>query len=113
SSKSQVFRSSDGGSSWHPSSVGLPMDHYRTIIVDKDRPNYLYLAGDEGVFYSGNSGASWNALGSKRLQRPIGLFVGADHVYVSGSQGIQRTPKPVLPNLIFRSGFESGAEDGL
>jgi photosystem II stability/assembly factor-like uncharacterized protein len=67
--KLRLFRSRDGGRSWHPSASGLPQ--YPNFVgvlrdalaVDPLEPAGIYFGTTAGeVFYSTDGGDSWQAL---------------------------------------------------
>jgi len=63
-----VFRSSDNGQNWTDISAGLPGAPVNEIVVDPEKPGYLYVATDFGVYYSTNLGESWQPAG---LEMPM------------------------------------------
>ena len=60
-----VMKSTNGGVSWFPITVGLPLDNeFYDIVVDPVNPDVLYLAAQhDGMFISVDAGASWHAWG--------------------------------------------------
>jgi hypothetical protein len=91
-----VYKTTDGSQSWFPSGTGLPADNYKAIVVEKDRPDYVYIAGDRGVYFSNDGGTGWQRLGDNERILSTQLAIGDQHVYASGLQGIQRIRKPGL-----------------
>jgi len=64
-----VFKSTDGGETWSPSSTGLTNLSIITIAIDPKTPSTLYAGtseagGPSGLFKSVNGGESWTRLGS-------------------------------------------------
>jgi len=54
------FKSTDGGATWSPSSVGLPADSVRVVAIDPQPPATLYVGtASSGVFKSVDGGASF------------------------------------------------------
>jgi len=63
-----VFRSDDKGQTWIDISTGLPEAPVNEIVVDPEKPGYLYVATDFGVYYSTNLGGGWQPAG---LEMPM------------------------------------------
>ena len=59
-----VFRSFDGATSWHAANHGLRAAAVRSVAVDPTRPRRLYAVAVNGIFRSGNGGATWTRLRS-------------------------------------------------
>lgn len=59
-----VYKSVDGGRTWHSSSSGLSDLSVNAILVDPMDPRKLYAATYGGVFLSADSGASWTSVSS-------------------------------------------------
>jgi hypothetical protein len=55
-----LWRTSDGGQSWINISAGLPDVPIRDITTHPQRPSWVYLATQVGVFASEDRGASWS-----------------------------------------------------
>ncbi|MCK4872366.1 MAG: hypothetical protein KAS72_06545 [Phycisphaerales bacterium] len=57
----RLFKSVNGGASWHPSSTGFAYPNVLSILVDSHDPRIVY-AGSEcgGVFQSIDAGATWS-----------------------------------------------------
>ena len=53
----QVFRSTDGGTSWSNISQGLPAPGM--LVVDPQTPTTLYVGSYKGVYRSTDGGMSW------------------------------------------------------
>jgi len=62
-----VFRSLDAAASWHAANHGLRAAAVLSIAVDPTRPRRLYAVAVNGIFRSGNGGATWTL-----LLRPLG-----------------------------------------
>jgi photosystem II stability/assembly factor-like uncharacterized protein len=62
-----VFKSSDGGGSWHAVNVGLTGRYIFDLAIDQHQPATLYAATGTGVFKSTNAGRSWRATSSPRV----------------------------------------------
>jgi photosystem II stability/assembly factor-like uncharacterized protein len=62
-----VIKTTDGGSSWKSTGLSWNITQYRTIsklLIDKNSPNILYIAGSSGVYKSTNSGDNWDLVKS-------------------------------------------------
>jgi hypothetical protein len=105
--RNRVFRTVDGAATWSEASVGLPTSEWWAIAVEKQRPDYVYLGGDAGVFFSRNGGSSWQRLGNLLLPSTRAISVNPTGVFAGGVFGIHRIVLPDHPNAIFRSGFEA------
>lgn len=64
-----VYRSTDGGDSWHPASAGLPREHAymgvlrQAMAVDELDPCGVYIGTTAGTLHASNDGAdSWQTL---------------------------------------------------
>jgi photosystem II stability/assembly factor-like uncharacterized protein len=56
-----VFKSTDGGATWHQSNTGLTNPDVRALTIDPQTPDTLYAVIDGGgVFKSTDGGASWS-----------------------------------------------------
>jgi len=56
-----VLKSTDGGATWNPSSVGLINHTVWTLGLDPTRPTRLFAGTEGGVFTSADGGATWSA----------------------------------------------------
>ena len=56
----RVFRSDDGGATWHDRSPGLPGLPINSVVVDPHRANRVWVGADVGVWESRNSGGAWH-----------------------------------------------------
>lgn len=102
----RVFRTVDGAATWFESGAGLPVAQWWAIAVEPQRPDYVYVGGTDGVFFSRDGGASWQRLGTLVRGLTPTLSVNETGVYAGGLFGIHRIARPDLPEAIFRSGFE-------
>ena len=55
-----VFKTSDGGVRWSPSSEGLPSGGVNALAMVSQTPTTLYAGTFSGVFKSTDGGASWS-----------------------------------------------------
>jgi photosystem II stability/assembly factor-like uncharacterized protein len=56
-----IFLSPNGGDDWQDLSTNLPDEPALSILFDPIRRNHLYLGMENGVYFSDNSGASWQS----------------------------------------------------
>ena len=77
-----LFKSSDGGSTWHPLTNGLPKDLSQIYVaIAPSNPQRLYAtlstaAGKLGVYRSDDAGDSWSQITAD--SRPAGRIGGGD-----------------------------------
>ncbi|MBK7377929.1 MAG: T9SS type A sorting domain-containing protein [Ignavibacteriales bacterium] len=57
-----IFRTSNFGNTWIPINGNLPDAPINDVIIDPLDYNSLYIATDDGVFFTTNLGASWGIL---------------------------------------------------
>ncbi|MBP1690365.1 MAG: hypothetical protein H6Q34_938, partial [Deltaproteobacteria bacterium] len=57
-----VFRSRDGGTTWHPARTGLGNGVIYALVTDPVTPGLVYAATNDTVFKSSDGGTSWLAL---------------------------------------------------
>jgi photosystem II stability/assembly factor-like uncharacterized protein len=57
-----VFKSTNGGDSWHPINSGLTNLEVRALVIDPTQPQTLYAGTGGGVFKSTDGGSSWSAV---------------------------------------------------
>ena len=60
-----VFRSNNNGQTWTDISSNLPEAPVNEIVVDPEKPGYLYVATDFGVYYTTNLGENWLPAGTE------------------------------------------------
>ncbi len=91
---SGVYKSTDYGASWAPSSVGISYLALQAMAVDPVTPNTIYAGtyGDgsvpyDGVFKSSDGGATWHQTGELaniwngvRYNRPVVYALGVDRL---------------------------------
>lgn len=78
---SHVFRSDDGGASWHDVDGGrLPDVPHHAIVIPPDDPKTLYVGSDAGIHVSHDLGGSWRSV---KRNLPNTMFV--DLVYHQGA----------------------------
>jgi len=64
-----IYKTTDYGKTWTKIVAGIPdNDFTRVVREDPNRRNFLYAGTETGVYYSSNSGASWQRL---QLNLPI------------------------------------------
>lgn len=58
-----VFRSDDGGMTWHDSDRGhLPDVPHHAVVIPADDPQTIFLGNDAGVFASHDLGKTWRSM---------------------------------------------------
>ncbi len=65
-----VFLTANGGTNWQDVSNNLPDEPALSIMFDPIKGNYIYLGLENGVYFSDNSGASWQSF-MNGLDEPI------------------------------------------
>jgi photosystem II stability/assembly factor-like uncharacterized protein len=66
-----VYRSDDGGTTWHDVSAGLPdLIPVNAIVADPANTDIVYIGTDVGVYRSADAGGAWTSF-SKGLPRAI------------------------------------------
>ena len=126
------FRSTDGGTGWRPSDLGLPRDRYGTVpgavqfVQHPTTPSVIYMAtnGFDGVYKSVDGGHSWDPMGAglpSRAMRGLAVNPAApDQLFALTEKGAARwdaakgtwAPLAGLPPIQPVSvEFEPGAKD--
>ncbi len=57
----KIFHSTNGGTTWNDISGNLPDEPFNAVLLDP-QSGILYTGGDDGVYSSANTGASWARL---------------------------------------------------
>ncbi len=71
-----VLKSMDGGARWKAMNTGLPGRNVRTLVVDSQNPNLVYLGTwDGGVFKSTNGGENWSGLNIGLTSKKVNAVV--------------------------------------
>ncbi|MFZ5843722.1 MAG: hypothetical protein ACOY3E_12590 [Pseudomonadota bacterium] len=87
-SSDNLYKTSDGGSSWTSVSSGLPAAPVRGIAIKPDRPQWLFVGTEVGVFASENAGSSWGLSHDGPANVSIDELVWMDYdTLVAGSHG--------------------------
>ncbi|RPJ62148.1 MAG: hypothetical protein EHM23_04205 [Acidobacteria bacterium] len=107
-----VWKSTDAGAHWFPSSKDLCGFYLTQIAVDPTRPANLYVAAGDGVFRSTDAGASWNA-SDDSLKKTYMTSVavdptGHDIVYAGGYYGVSKSTDGGRTWAAQNTGMESG-----
>ncbi|PLX03699.1 MAG: glycosyl hydrolase [Marinilabiliales bacterium] len=55
-----VLMSEDNGETWLDISANLPEAPVNEIVTDPEKPGYLYVATDMGVYYTSSQGETWD-----------------------------------------------------
>ncbi|CRK56082.1 Glycosyl hydrolase, BNR repeat precursor [Alloactinosynnema sp. L-07] len=71
SSAAQVFRTTNGGSTYQAISGNLPDAPVNDIVLDPQNRNILYVGTDVGAFTSTNGGANWSPVGTGMPLVPV------------------------------------------
>jgi hypothetical protein len=79
-----VYKSTDAGTTWNPSSTGLTGQVY-DFAFHPSRNNVIYAASYDGVFKSTNGGASWTNTGLSQVTDVLVYPAGPDTVYAATS----------------------------
>ncbi len=73
-----VYRTTDGGAHWLDLTSNLPATPASSVVVDPNNPNVVYVATDEGVFYTTSVAACsvlrsscWSAYGTALPSAPV------------------------------------------
>lgn len=63
--KGGIFKTLDGGTSWHPINQGLQVLDIRALAIDPRNPDVIYAGAENGgVYKSTDAGASWKHISS-------------------------------------------------
>ncbi|NIT59635.1 MAG: hypothetical protein GWN00_26470, partial [Aliifodinibius sp.] len=115
-----VFRTEDGGQNWVDISANLPQAPVNKVIIDPDFPQVYYAASDVGVFFSSDSGGTWNMLGQTLpasvvmdlvFHQPTRTLVAATHgrsmykIDVSSIVSIKTTPESTVQDFQLISAY--------
>jgi photosystem II stability/assembly factor-like uncharacterized protein len=76
---SGVFKSTDWGKTWMPTSAGLKSLSINALGINRSAPSMLHAATSDGLFKSSDGGARWSAVGPK-LPNPVFRSVIVDPV---------------------------------
>jgi photosystem II stability/assembly factor-like uncharacterized protein len=72
--RNSIYKTVDGGGSWHATGPSGLHDGYfgHPIVVDREAPGTVYAGGSKGLFASANEGRTWRTLLS--LRRAVGAI---------------------------------------
>jgi photosystem II stability/assembly factor-like uncharacterized protein len=95
-SRASVLKSHDGGLTWAPLGIGLPVQSVQAIVVHPTTPNVLYAGLNQaGVYKSTDSGVTWTS---------VGPAVGASMLSVT-----DLAIDPASPSTVYAAGSTFGA----
>ena len=55
-----VYQTMDGGENWFPIDNSLPDLPHNCILIDRERPENIYIGNDLGIYVSEDGGANWS-----------------------------------------------------
>ena len=93
-----VYRTLNGGQTWHPIDLTLPDIPVNCIIVDPTNPQRLYIGTDIGVYTSPDGGATWAVENTGFAHAPVewlsvSSFGGTAHLFAfTRGRGAWRVP---------------------
>jgi photosystem II stability/assembly factor-like uncharacterized protein len=59
--RGNVWKTEDGGATWHDIGAGLPEVPVRSLAIHPRRSDFLFIGTEVGAFASDDAGASWSA----------------------------------------------------
>jgi photosystem II stability/assembly factor-like uncharacterized protein len=90
---SGIFRSTNGGETWHAANDGLTDTYVFDLALDPRNSATLYAGTESGVFKSTNGGASWRPTGLAN-ENAIALLVDPrtpERVYAANDYGVYKS----------------------
>lgn len=85
-----VYRSDDGGGSWHMAGEGLASPIVVALTVHPALPNSVLVLTDKGLARSNDRGASWQSLGAVPVADPVAIQFepkSKETIYVASARG--------------------------
>jgi photosystem II stability/assembly factor-like uncharacterized protein len=88
-----IYKSIDGGLSWHPAHQGLSNTHVKSLLIDSQNPHILYAGTIGGIYKTENRGENWSRIGEGTHvlmdpQNRSHLYArDGDSIYESANQG--------------------------
>ena len=81
-----IYKSIDGGLSWHPSHFGLSNTHVQSLSINPNNSQILYAGTLGGIFQTEDGGGNWSKISTRTylLMDPQD----GSHLYVRDSEGI-------------------------
>ncbi len=103
-SADNVYRTTDGGTTWANISGGLPSAPVRSLVLAPFNSSFLYVGTDVGVFASDDGGASWSPgnVGAANVSVDELFWMGRYLVAATHGRGLFKilvSPSPVI-NLV-------------
>lgn len=89
--KSGLFKTEDGGRSWHALSDNIPEEVYVSAILPSN-PNTIYVGTNLGVYKTIDEGVSWSTSSVVSSTKALLIQPGQENVLIAGcSNGIYRS----------------------
>jgi hypothetical protein len=85
---SGIYRSTDFGSSWQLASTGFGIYPFHSMLLSGSN---LFAAGDNGLYYSNNNGASWSGIFNGAFYSSAGIVQNGSTLIACNNGGIYRS----------------------
>jgi len=86
-SADDLYRTSDGGTTWTNIASGLPAAPVYSIVIAPFNHNYIYAGTEVGVFGSANAGASWSTANEGPANVQVLELAWARNYLLAGTHG--------------------------
>ena len=83
-----VYRTTDGGTTWTNIAGGLPAAPVYSIVIAPFNSSYIYVGTDVGVFGSANSGATWSPANEGPANVQVQELTWVRNYLVAGTHGL-------------------------